>query len=227
MAPNDDQKPTTEERYVTATHASNLRTQADKSGSTDVLIAAAWSPSRLGAALMRLHSEFDAAEKPRRQTSAQVALLAGTLPLKNGRTDLDAARRMAHGWHLHELKMLMGKLKTLPDVREQVQLWAGANGARDAQTQTAEVLLWWLHHVCPECEGLGKERIAGTPSLSHKDCHACRGTAEMKIPDDLNYPGYQALSKRMLGHIHHCVKNAQTGIQQRLRPNRIKLSDER
>jgi hypothetical protein len=57
--------PTVEEKYTSAIHASNLRVEADKGGSADVLIAVGWSPSRLGAALMRLHSEQDAAESLR------------------------------------------------------------------------------------------------------------------------------------------------------------------
>ena len=48
---------TTDERYTSATHASNLRVEADRTGQADVIIAAGMSPSRLGAALLRLRSE--------------------------------------------------------------------------------------------------------------------------------------------------------------------------
>ena len=57
--------PTVEEKYTSAIHTSNLRVEADKGGSADVLIAVGWSPSRLGSALMRLHSEQDGAQSLR------------------------------------------------------------------------------------------------------------------------------------------------------------------
>ena len=50
---------TLEERYTRATTSSNLKCEADTRSDVDVLIAAGWSPSRLGAALMRLHTRKD------------------------------------------------------------------------------------------------------------------------------------------------------------------------
>ncbi len=47
----------TEERYLTATNTSNLRVQAERTGAADVLVAAGWSASRIGGALMRLHTK--------------------------------------------------------------------------------------------------------------------------------------------------------------------------
>lgn len=52
---------TTEENYLRATTSSNLRVEADVIGSADVLIAAGWSASRIGSALMRLHTKPDTA----------------------------------------------------------------------------------------------------------------------------------------------------------------------
>ena len=54
--------PDVAERYITAAQSSNLRcdTREDAPiGSTGILIAVGWSPSRVGAALMRLHSKTD------------------------------------------------------------------------------------------------------------------------------------------------------------------------
>lgn len=51
----------TEERYTSATVTSNLRVEADVIGPADVLICAGWSASRMGLALMRLHTKHDAA----------------------------------------------------------------------------------------------------------------------------------------------------------------------
>lgn len=50
---------TIEERYSSAVTASSLKVEADKGGAADVLIAAGWSPSRIGSALMRLHTKAD------------------------------------------------------------------------------------------------------------------------------------------------------------------------
>ncbi len=71
----------TEERYLTASNSSNLRVEADKHGDADVMIAAGWSASRIGGALMRLHT------KPTRDNLAlvhvQVALEADRLNLEH------------------------------------------------------------------------------------------------------------------------------------------------
>jgi len=66
---------TTDEAYVSATTSSNLRCEADKRTDVDVLIAAGCSPGILGAALMRLHSEYDSAAKPAQATLTEALLL--------------------------------------------------------------------------------------------------------------------------------------------------------
>ena len=70
---------TTAEKYSSAISASNLKVEADKGGAADVLIAVGWSPSRLGAALMRLHTEYDGAGLSRNPSRTDVHLLAGKL----------------------------------------------------------------------------------------------------------------------------------------------------
>lgn len=50
------------ERYVSATKSSNLRCDTGDDapmGDTAILIASGWSPARIGAALMRLHTKPD------------------------------------------------------------------------------------------------------------------------------------------------------------------------
>lgn len=226
--PPDDTKPTIEEKYTSATHASNLRVQAERGGSADVLIAMGWSPSRLGAALMRLHSEWDGCEKPKRMNPAAVELLAASLPrLGEGKNivDIVGARNQAHDWYMHELKILFGKLKTMPDVRHQLELWAFKQSIQNPNHHAAEVLGWWLDHRCPACEGRGKEKIPNTPSLSMRDCRVCRGSGETRIPHKQGFPRYESDSRRMLKHIDVCVKTAQTNLKQRLQPYRPKKVD--
>jgi len=61
---SDDIK-TIAEVYSSAISASNLRVVAEKPGKADVLIAVGWSASKLGAALLRLRSEYDSASRER------------------------------------------------------------------------------------------------------------------------------------------------------------------
>ena len=70
---------TTAEKYSSAIHASNLRVEAEKPGAGDLLIAVGWSPSRLGAALMRLHTEYDGAGLSRNPSKIDAALLFSKL----------------------------------------------------------------------------------------------------------------------------------------------------
>lgn len=227
MASNtqDDTKPTVGERYSNATHASNLKVEAERGGAADVLIAMGWSPSRLGGALMRLHSEFDGCEHPKRPTQAAIELLALSMDRVGGDkniVDHAGAHRRAHDWHMHELKILFGKLKTMPEVRHQLVMWAGKQAIANPEHHVAEVLSWWLDHKCPACEGRAKERIANTPSLSHRDCKVCRGTGERRIPHKQGDERYIADTRRMLRHIDGCVQSAQTNLKQRLRQYRPK-----
>lgn len=232
MATYDDKNPppTTEERYGTATKASNLRVQAERSGSADSLIAAGWSKSRLGAALMRFHSEWDGCEKPRRQSHERIQLMAKTFKARaDGKVEFSpgvwmapmaAAHRQAHDWHIHEVKLLLQKLKTLPDVRRELVMWTAKQGIENPEGRVAEIIIWWLDHVCPACDGLGKDKIPGTPSLSHKDCRVCHGTGETKIPGNYDNANYQRESRQMLGYIHDCMKAASASIKSRLQGTR-------
>lgn len=146
---NDAQ--TIEERYITANKASNLRVEADKGGAVDVIIAAGMSPSRLGSALLRLHSEWDGAAKRRGYMTPT------------------------------DTSLLMGRLITLPAVRAGVEHQARRWGIEDADKVVAAALYWWLDRTCPHCEGRGKAVIDGTPSLSTISCKHCHGTGERHL----------------------------------------------
>lgn len=232
----DDPKhlpPDVEERYNNATNTSNLKVDPERRLPADMLIAMGWSPSRLGAALMRLHSEWDGSEKPRRPTKERIDLIACSLPrIKNGERkdkdgqmidnmvlDIKAARHQAHDWYMHELKILFQKLKTMPAVRQQLLLWAQQRQINDPDNHVGEVLSWWLDHTCPVCECRGKELIPGTPVKSHRDCKECRGTGETRIPWRQNDPQYQMESRTMLRHIDDCIATARSALKHRL--NRI------
>jgi len=176
-----DDAMTIDERYTTATHTSNMRVQADKRGDADLMIAAGWSPSRIGSALLRLHSEWDGAEHP----------------VKGAAT------------YQHEFKLLLGKLKILPDVREQLTLQADKWGMDKPGHVAASVLMWWLDRVCPVCHGRQFEGIDNTPMLSKIVCPVCRGSGEREFPcgDD---------GRRLAVFIDDCLARARVSIKQRL-----------
>lgn len=186
-------KPTTEERYTSAIDATNLRVEADRSGDADFLIASGWSQSRIGSALMRLHSEWDGAEKPRRA-------LPGPKVTKQECTD----------WYIHEVKILLGKLKTLPEVRQQVAIQAAKWMAPDPLDTAAAVVAYWLDQTCHVCEGRKFQSIPGTPGLSIKHCQACQGTGLGKVPHGPD-------GRKLLNWIDECVHCAQASIKHRLR----------
>jgi hypothetical protein len=137
----DADRPGIEEMYQTASATSDLTAtggDADKGGAVNVIIAAGWSKTRIGMQLLRLHSEFDASEKPNKPTPASIQALVGTFQRRLAREEpkpgLRApkaipltpgmAREYARDWYMHEMGLLFGKLKTLPAAREEVAVQA-------------------------------------------------------------------------------------------------------
>lgn len=146
-------RPDVDERYTVAINATSLAVVQHRSGPVDVLAAAAWSPTRIGAALLRLHSEFDGGERLRKGPSFAT-----------------------------DAKLLMMRLKTMPAVREQLTLQAGTWAIEDAASRSAEILHWWLDRRCTTCFGRRWKVVKNTPALSGVACGACRGTGESRLP---------------------------------------------
>ena len=90
----DENKPLTEERYLTATDASNLRVEADRRSDADILIAAAWSGYNIGTTLMRLHT------KPDRQALELVQVQVAMHAVKIGVEYPDAVAAAVLSWWL-------------------------------------------------------------------------------------------------------------------------------
>lgn len=209
-------RPGTEEVYTCAGNASNLRVQAERAGRADVLIAAGWSVSQLGMALLRLHTEWDAAEKPRKPTKLAIEAVALTLPLlmpvgkKKAVPDLSRAAALAHGWHLHELRTLVGKLHVLPAVRYAVALQAGRWRIEGPSDVAASAILYWLDQTCHPCSGLKWAAIPGTPALSNRQCKVCHGSGMAVVP-------HGQAGKRLCNFMDDCVSRAQQSLRNRLR----------
>ena len=212
---NTTEAPGIEEQYVSACHTSNMRVEADRRGAGDVIIAAGMNPVRLGGALLRLHSEWDGCEKPRKWSAALVAdltdKLAGPKPSPVARSVAGVkAVAQAHQAYLHEMAILFGKLKTMPDVRAQVVLELRKWGVPDAETVGPAVLLHWLDAVCHPCGGLKFLPIPNTPALSKNRCKACAGAG-------ISFTPYGETGKRMENFLDDCTHRARQQISKRLR----------
>lgn len=220
------ERPGIEEKYEVAQSTSDLTLRLDTDlpgGAADILIAAAWSETKLGGALLRLHSEWNASEKPARPTRETVKALTGTFQRTLPGTDalLDAqgkprtltsgeASWYASAWYAHEVAMVLQKLKELPGVREQVTLMALRWGWTDAGTKAAAVVRYWLDQNCQTCHGRKFRLIPGTPSLSNKVCNACGGSGVAQVPHGQE-------GRKLANYMDACVHRARQGIRNRLR----------
>lgn len=221
----DTTKPGIEERYSSATNTSTMKMEVERSMPVDVLTAAGWSQSRIGSALLRLHSEWDAVEKPTRPSPGRIAALVGTAQsaIKDVKADLDkygrltpnGARIYAQAWHRHEAGLLLGKLKTLPAVRGQVEEHLKSWGMAEPATQVAAVLLWWLDQTCHACHGTKYEVVAGTNRQSGRLCRCCQGSGLMPVPHGQD-------GKRLANWLDGCTQLARTQISKSLHGRRIR-----
>lgn len=193
-------KPGLDERYTSARNSKDLTVSHSElpNRDSDVLAAAAWTQSKVGHALMQLHSEWDAAEKPAKPTQWQIKALVGTYQqLPHGVAEeiqqrdekgnpiplnFAMAKAYADAWYRHEVGLLLGKLKTLPAVRGELADQAAKWGWPEPRIQSAEVLRWWLDQNCHACGGTKWETVQGTNRQSSKACRACQGAGVTQAP---------------------------------------------
>lgn len=201
-----------EEAFTSASNSSDMRVEADQKGDADLIIAAGWSPSRVGMALLRLHSEWDKAEKPKRPSQAMIGALASTMPkaLKEHER-MHAARRQANEWYMHEMAKLVNKLKSLPSVRAQLVAYVPKWGIAEASVKVPAIIAYWLDQTCHACHGLKFQQIQGAPMLGTKVCHVCGGTGYAPVP-------YGQEGKRVANYMDDAVQKARTSIRKRLHP---------
>ena len=202
---------TLDERYTSATNTSDLRVEAERKGPADVLIAVGWSSSRIGASLLRLHSEWDGVSMARPMSRAALDRLAHQMAGPDGKPDHKGARIAATRWHAHEAMLSMQRLKSLPSVREQVTHQAKVWGMQRPEHVAASILHWWLDHTCKACGGTKWVTADGTGRQTGKACPVCRGTGEERLPCGED-------GKRLLSWIGECIANGRQSIKRRLRP---------
>lgn len=193
-----EDKPGIEEAYLTASTTSNLKVEAERRGAGDILIAVGWSPSRLGAGLARLHTDWDKAEKPARADRAQVERMAAELRVQDAKDVLAAkaagvpygrpasatsrAQATAQEWYAAEVSSLVGRLNALPAVYSQITLKMLRWNIQDAEHKAAGLIRWWLNQTCPVCDGTKLQVVEGTHRHNGKVCKHCSGTGLREIP---------------------------------------------
>lgn len=146
MLADTNERPGIAEQYETATNTSNLKVEADRHGAGDVLIAAGWSPSRVGGALKRLQSEFEGGQK-QGASATDARLLASRLKSLTSVLEQVGLKAVVWGIEGHSAKVLSVVLWWLDD------RCGRCTGRRFEVTRGTPVL---SNRLCRACGGRGK-----------------------------------------------------------------------
>jgi hypothetical protein len=209
------EKPDVQESYQTAINTTDLTVEADRRGAGDVLIAAGWSESRLGQALIRLQGEWDGAGKPRKLTELEIEHYAQVeannlarerkLPKGAVKPDVRKMRTAALIGYSQGMKRRAEQMRARVEVMELLADWALMRGVDAALLGPA--LTHWTTPTCPVCDGHGKRKLPEAPVLG-KQCHHCNGSGERPRP--LN-------SDRILNYLADCTAKAKRSMGRRMR----------
>lgn len=74
-----------------------------------------------------------------------------------------------------------------------------------------QALAWWAFGVCKHCDGLGFERIPGTPHLSDVTCSHCDGTGRQRL-----HTGNDEVAKWLVVEIDAMTTSATVAIKSRI-----------
>lgn len=143
---------TVAERYASAIESSNLRTALDRRCDTDVLMAASWANSPLGANLSRLRAEFDSAKAEIRGQGATNQI---------------------------DMLLALSKMPSLPSVKAELGRYAVRQATlRKFMEPDAVVLVlvgqalqMFLDPTCPKCNGVGYTGGYGLPEVICRSCN--------------------------------------------------------
>lgn len=181
--------PTTQERYAAAVNSSSLRTEADTRGDVDMLIAVGWCKSKFGAALMRLQSEWDGAERlgikiPLKPTKRAI-MAEAQVTIKNGIRKVttqsrEAAAKRLTEYYENEMAKVVRALKSLPEVARQLEIKLLLDG--HSADQAIPILLYWLDPVCKVCAGRKFQLAPCKTKLSERACGCCKGLGTAPVP---------------------------------------------
>lgn len=219
----NDEIRTVEETYACAITTSDLRVQAEVRSPADAILAAGMSKSRLGSALLRLHSEFDSSALPKRPTSGQIEVIARAnpkdvptgkndehgLPIINSVPDFKGAETLAWGWYKDEVASLIVRLKSLAYVRSGVLAEANRAMIQAPENVVQQVIGWWLMQRCHVCEGRQEQVILGTGRLSGRACRQCHGSGKSPVP-------YGSEGRFLANVMDEAIQKARTDIRRKL-----------
>jgi hypothetical protein len=172
--------PCIEERYLAASNTSDLTMDADRRGHGDLIAAAGFVHNQLGLSLLHMQGEWDKCDKPRKRTTAEIAMRALAFKDKKGRPDLRRATIEAMVWHASAMRERAAKLSGRSVVVGLLTDWAIERGIDVDLISPA--LFHWLAPACGACEGRGKYRIPDSPALSNKSCNHCGGAGTWPRP---------------------------------------------
>jgi hypothetical protein len=156
-----DEVKTVAERYASAIESSNLRTALDRRCATDVLMAASWANSPLGANLSRLRAEFDSAKAEIRGQGATNQI---------------------------DMLLALSKMPSLPSVKAELGRYAVRQATLRkfmepdsvVLTLVGQALQLFLDPTCPKCNGVGHTGGYGLPEVICKHCDNGRQTIRLK-----------------------------------------------
>lgn len=181
------------------------------------------SPTRLGMALLRLHSEWTACARPKRVGREVVESLADAIRLSDIRAKESArlrgvafaepgspfgrANAEVQGWYTNELRLLALRLKSRAEVIGQLIAWGALKGIDPEVVTTA--LAFWMDDTCHHCHGHG---LTFTDFQAAKRCKPCEGTGK-------TLERTQAVD-RVLRHIDYALGMARGQLRERLKNSR-------
>lgn len=183
-----DESRKTDERYTTAITTDNLKMDTREHasiGDVDVLTAAGWSQSRIGAALLRLASEYDGAARAGHGTRMDAAMFVGklrTLPEVRIQIAMQLAAWKVDDAHESALRILAWWLHKV----------CGKCHGRgyDVVPGTARLSA----KVCMACDGSGEARIPCGES----------GKRMANLIDECVYSARQGIGKRLRTMTNRC-----------------------
>lgn len=187
MFESTDPPPGLDERYISATNASNLTLDPDHIGPVDHLIAAGLIGNRMGIALNHLLGEWGSAGKPPKWTEAEIQARAEELPVRKGKPDLKRARAEATVTYAQGLRRVYLRLPGRADALAIMLEWAHLRSVDPDLLSPA--LYHYLNPTCPVCDGLGHLRMQDAPVLG-KQCHHCHGAGTWPRPADAHRVSY-------------------------------------
>lgn len=205
-----DERPDTEELYEVALNTSNLKCDVNRRSAVDILVAGGWSPSRLGMALLRLHSAYDASEKPERKTALSTKEWKKILHNEQDARRAHAEQRVRYEqWYRSELEVLLSRLAAFPAVRQQLTYKAEDWRMEHPQEKAIATIRYWLSQHCAACGGTKWQLIPGTSRQSDKACMVCLGGGYTSAP-------FGQEGRRLANYLDACLSSARTSLKHNL-----------